>query len=228
MFNFLSLFRLDLSFAFGFKGASRKEIIKRIALMALICVCFAVPLFFVFAILYFGAQLSVVYGGLAEIINIVFFAMQLMMIAIFLPSYVSVLFFSKDNELLASLPIGKSAIFSSRMLTMYLQMSAVSADYFDCRYRDGVRRVGGRIRSGSGILDFIAVRINNDTYNSAFAYYAHFLSGNEVRISVQSQFYAQVRFDITVVRRNNGADILRCGIISKLCQQYRFFFRFDV
>lgn len=126
MFNFLSLFRLDLSFAFGFKGASRKEIIKRIALMALICVCFAVPLFFVFAILYFGAQLSVVYGGLAEIINIVFFAMQLMMIAIFLPSYVSVVFFSKDNELLASLPIGKSAIFSSRMLTMYLQMSAVS------------------------------------------------------------------------------------------------------
>ncbi|MDE5618054.1 MAG: hypothetical protein K2I79_01035, partial [Clostridia bacterium] len=125
MFNFLNLFKSDLRFAFGFKGASKKDILKRSLLIASLCICFAVPLFLVFAILYFGVQFTATFGGLPEIINIVFFALQLMMFALFLPSYVSTVFFSKDNELIASLPIGRSAVFISRILTVYIQMSAI-------------------------------------------------------------------------------------------------------
>ncbi|MDE6550188.1 MAG: hypothetical protein K2M44_01640 [Clostridia bacterium] len=148
MFNFLHLFRLDLGFAFGFKGASKKEIAKKVALIVLICACFAVPLFFVFSILYFGARLGAFFGGLAEILNIVFFAMQLMMFMLFLPSYVSVVFFSKDTELLSSLPIGKTAVFSSRMLTMYLQMLAVS---FPITLIAGIVAACGASSGGYGI-----------------------------------------------------------------------------
>lgn len=114
MTNFLSVFKLDLKLNFQSLLGDKSKMAKRIGLLVLLLVAFAIPLALIFVMLYFMAQVAVLFGGFAdELINLVFTAIQLIILVFFLPSYVNTVWFSKDRQLLSSMPIGGSAVFVS-------------------------------------------------------------------------------------------------------------------
>ena len=127
MTNFLSVFKLDLKLNFQSLLGDKSKMAKRIGLLVLLLVAFAIPLALIFVMLYFMAQVAVLFGGFAdELINLVFTAIQLIILVFFLPSYVNTVWFSKDRQLLSSMPIGGSAVFVSRMLIIYISTALIS------------------------------------------------------------------------------------------------------
>ena len=73
MTNFLSVFKLDLKLNFQSLLGDKSKMAKRIGLLVLLLVAFAIPLALIFVTLYFMAQVAVLFGGFAdELINLVF------------------------------------------------------------------------------------------------------------------------------------------------------------
>lgn len=126
MTNFLSVFRLDLLMNFRLSYGDKRKLAKKIGLFVLLLVAFALPLAFVLIMLYFLSQTAVFGGYLDELLNLVFFSVQLIILVFFLPSYINSVWFSKDRQLLASMPIGESAVFVSRMLVIYISTLIIS------------------------------------------------------------------------------------------------------
>ena len=126
MTNFLAIFKLDLLMSFKLSNGDKRKLAKKIGLIVLLLVAFAVPLGGVLIMLYFLSQVAVFGGYLDEILNLIFLTVQLAILIFFLPSYINTVWFSKDRQLLSSMPIGSTAVFVSRMLTIYLSALIIS------------------------------------------------------------------------------------------------------
>ncbi len=126
MTNFSAIFKLDLKLNFTAIYKDKKTALKRLGLLLLLVVAFAVPLAFVFIMLYYLAQVAVFGNYMDEILNLVFAVVQLIILVFFTPSYINTVWFSKDRQLLASMPVSPGAVFLSRMLMMYLNTVAIS------------------------------------------------------------------------------------------------------
>ena len=126
MTNFKSIFSLDLKLNFLALYKDKKTALKRLGLLVLLLIAFAVPLAFVFIMLYYLAQAAVFGSYLDEILNLIFAGVQLMILVFFTPSYINSVWFSKDRQLLAAMPVSPSAVFLSRMLVMYLNTVMIS------------------------------------------------------------------------------------------------------
>ncbi len=126
MTNFLAIFKLDLLMSFKLSNGDKRKLAKKIGLIVLLLVAFAVPLGGVLIMLYFLSQAAVFGGYLDEILNLIFLTVQLAILIFFLPSYINTVWFSKDRQLLSSMPIGSTAVFVSRMLTIYLSALIIS------------------------------------------------------------------------------------------------------
>lgn len=126
MNNFLPLFRLDLRMNFSLKSDDKKAAAKKLLIVLLIVAAMAAPLVLMLMALYYMAQIAALYGGLDYIVNLVFMGVQLFIFIFYMPLYINVVYFSKDRELLASMPVGNTAVFLSRMSVLFINTALIS------------------------------------------------------------------------------------------------------
>ena len=176
MTNFLSVFKLDLLMNFKLSGGDKKQIAKKVGIIVLLLVAFALPLAAVLIMLYFLSQVAVFGGYLDELINMIFLAVQLIVLVFFLPSYINSVWFSKDRQLLASMPIGGTAVFVSRMLVIYISTLMISVP---------VTLIGGAVVAAGSA--------------SAEEMYAPLIQQGELTLTSQAQVYGTAGYYIMLL-----------------------------
>ena len=176
MTNFLSVFKLDLLMNFKLSGGDKKQIAKKVGIIVLLLVAFALPLAAVLIMLYFLSQVAVFGGYLDELINMIFLAVQLIVLVFFLPSYINSVWFSKDRQLLASMPIGGTAVFVSRMLVIYISTLMISVP---------VTLIGGAVVAAGSA--------------SAGEMYAPLIQQGELTLTSQAQVYGTAGYYIMLL-----------------------------
>ena len=207
MTNFLAIFKLDLLMSFKLSNGDKRKLAKKIGLIVLLLVAFAVPLGGVLIMLYFLSQVAVFGGYLDEILNLIFLTVQLAILIFFLPSYINTVWFSKDRQLLSSMPIGSTAVFVSRMLTIYLSALIISVL---------VTLTGGAVvAAGSASA---SETLFHGSYASRHTYVRHggaVISADEDNLLLQAQFRCENRAYAHNIRRVFRFDICRILLSAK-------------
>ncbi len=127
MNNLWTLTKFNLRYYLKPRFESKKERIRYIALFAVLGVCF-LPMIILLGInMYSLAKIAVQARVTDEMLSMFFLVTQIMTIVFGVTSYLQVMYFSKDNELLAAMPVSKTHIFLSKLAVVAMLEWLMSA-----------------------------------------------------------------------------------------------------
>lgn len=126
MKQFFTLFKLNFRYYTLPDLADKKSRRKYIALIALLALCFVLPIAGLFITLYATATLAFMQGGTVELLSGIFCISQIAVLVLSSYSYISSMFFAKDNEIMLNLPVPQITVFSSKLLVCYVNELLIS------------------------------------------------------------------------------------------------------
>lgn len=126
MKQFIALFKLNFRYYTLPDLSDKKSRRKYIALIALIALCFVLPIAGLFMTLYATAALAFRQGGTVEMLSGVFCISQITVLFLSAFSYISSMFFAKDNEIMLNFPVPQITVFSAKLLVTYVNELLIS------------------------------------------------------------------------------------------------------
>lgn len=126
MTQFFTLFKINFKYYSLPDFSDKKSRRKYIALLALLALCFVLPIAGLFMTLYATATLAFQQGGTVELLSGVFTISQLSVLFLSAFSYISSMFFAKDNEIMLNLPVPQITVFTSKLLVCYVNELLIS------------------------------------------------------------------------------------------------------
>ena len=121
------LIKFDINYYIKPRFTDKKERNKFILILLIMGICFIVPIIMMIGAVYMGTGIAVENGILPELLSMLFFAVQIMLIVLGLTNYINMVYFSKDNTLLASMPIKSTHIYISKMIVCLISMIMLSS-----------------------------------------------------------------------------------------------------
>lgn len=126
MQQFFTLFKINFRYYTLPDFSDKKSRNKYIALIALLGLCFLLPIAGLFMTLYATATLAFQQGGTVEMLSGVFCISQISVLFLSAFSYISSMFFAKDNEIMLNLPVPQTTVFFSKLLVSYVNELLIS------------------------------------------------------------------------------------------------------
>lgn len=126
MRQFITIFKLNFRYYTLPDFSDKKSRNKYIALIAVMCLCFLLPIIGLFVTLYATATLAFQQGGTVEMMSGVFCMSQITVLFLSAFSYISSMFFAKDNEIMLNLPVSQTSVFFSKLLVSYVNELLIS------------------------------------------------------------------------------------------------------
>lgn len=126
MKQFIALFKLNFRYYTLPDFSDKKSRRKYIALIAVMALCFILPIAGLFMTLYATATLAFMQGGTVEMLSGVFSVSQITVLFLSAFSYISSMFFAKDNEIMLNFPVPQITVFSAKLLVTYINELLIS------------------------------------------------------------------------------------------------------
>lgn len=126
MKQFIALFKLNFRYYTLPDFSDKKSRRKYIALIAVMALCFILPIAGLFMTLYATATLAFMQGGTVEMLSGVFTVSQITVLFLSAFSYISSMFFAKDNEIVLNFPVPQITVFSAKLLVTYINELLIS------------------------------------------------------------------------------------------------------
>lgn len=126
MKQFIALFKLNFRYYTLPDFSDKKSRSKYIALIAVMALCFILPIAGLFMTLYTTATLAFQQGGTVEMLSGVFSVSQITVLFLSAFSYISSMFFAKDNEIMLNFPVPQITVFSAKLLVTYVNELLIS------------------------------------------------------------------------------------------------------
>ena len=126
MKQFIALFKLNFRYYTLPDFSDKKSRRKYIALIAVMALCFILPIAGLFMTLYATATLAFMQGGTVEMLSGVFTVSQITVLFLSAFSYISSMFFAKDNEIMLNFPVPQITVFSAKLLVTYINELLIS------------------------------------------------------------------------------------------------------
>lgn len=126
MKQFIALFKLNFRYYTLPDLSDKKSRNKYIALIAVMALCFILPIAGLFMTLYTTATLAFQQGGTVEMLSGVFSVSQITVLFLSAFPYISSMFFAKDNEIMLNFPVPQITVFSAKLLVTYVNELLIS------------------------------------------------------------------------------------------------------
>lgn len=126
MKQFTALFKLNFRYYTLPDFSDKKSRRKYVALIAVMALCFILPIAGLFMTLYATATLAFRQGGTVEMLSGVFSVSQITVLFLSAFSYISSMFFAKDNEIMLNFPVPQITVFSAKLLVTYVNELLIS------------------------------------------------------------------------------------------------------
>lgn len=126
MKQFIALFKLNFRYYTLPDLSDKKSRNKYIALIAVMALCFILPIAGLFMTLYTTATLAFLQGGTVEMLSGVFSVSQITVLFLSAFPYISSMFFAKDNEIMLNFPVPQITVFSAKLLVTYVNELLIS------------------------------------------------------------------------------------------------------